>query len=371
MCVVAGRRIAAGSLVGVVALAGCGRIGFEPGDGADGGEVGATVVDARALVPRTVVTFEGSLAGGIYVARAVDDGGLGPPCDLTGVRPEVARVVGHPTVPYVYGLTESLWGVRVACGLDDAVQVGLQADAGRPRADLVLAPALDAGFATFDGIDAIGVARVDLASDGTPANPTSAVAPPMSGALQLDATRGLLVVAGAGAASVNLLGDALSLGSEQARNFDGCDDAIALVPVGGGDDLLAFCGDQPAPQRWRVSDAGLITDVVDVNGVAAAVVAVAAMPSAAARVVLATSGPDAVTLASLDGAGVAEAATALLPAPAVDVAVSADGQLVVAALASGAIHAWRIDGDALVELGPPASSAAPVLALGLTVAIGS
>jgi hypothetical protein len=273
----------------------------------------------------------------------VTDGDIETPCPsqaLPGTLP-FRDIFPHPTLPYVYGVEAGFHGTPVSCGAL-SWSGSSNVTTSRPIQRIGYDASKGVGFFTGDGPSAVGIYRFTTATDGTPTVLGTTDATAQSGALTLDASRGVLYVAGTNVvSSYTLLGGDLTLPTTR-ENATTCAGPVDVVVS--GETVLAFCSDSPDIRRYVNSPFTFDATV----GALGTVDRVLPLPSDRALAARAT--PD-LAIVSLVGGAPTWQVGPTLGSRITGLAVSADGKLAVSArLRDGTtseVATWRIEGTAI------------------------
>ncbi len=322
----------------VVGLAGCGRLDF------------ANQTDAMTdAAPVARYDMSASIHSGssMLVVTPLDGTGFGASCPAVAIAEDQVFMLGHPTMPYVYGMGQDLHGFTVACGTTatTATNVGLSVRQA-PRIALDVADGI--GFFGTDGSANLGLFRVALAADGTPTLLDGVdVANGSSGSVAVEPAQHLVTTLGGGAPgqliAYPLAGAALAFGSPGAA-IDSCN--VPRDVVFSGSHIVVFCEAAILSHTFANTTIGPGT-AVSTTGVEYS----AALPGG--RFVVATQNTGLAILTLVDGAPTLTAGPN--PGTIAALAASSDGAIAVAAVPSAAagmstLIAWQIAGEQLVEL---------------------
>lgn len=334
--------------VALAMLAGCGRIGFDPLATSD---AGPDAPSDALVVPNIgrywVTTAESRAIPAFWVTRPLDDAGFGTPCPEAPATDDYLFLLGHPTLPYAYGLKDDLRGIALGCGATTETLVA-PAAFRRPNMRAILDPTASVGFMTLDGAAQVAVFQFTVAANGVPAANTSADGPAVSSSLALDAPNSLFV-GGDSVLGGYVLGNGLTLPATFAF-APTCAAPIDLIAS--GTFVLSFC--QDTPQIFRN-----LRDPITPSQVGPAPGSPGpfdrAIPLPGDRAVAARSTPPQLLVLALEGGIPTWTDGPLLPARVTALAASADGSVVIATWptspSTATIGAWAVVGDVLVPLG--------------------
>lgn len=272
---------------------------------------------------------------------------LEPPCAPQPVSYAYRYLYPRPASgSYVYGVQGALEGLTPSCtGITETALPRL----GGPRLvqQIVMDATSTVGFFTIDGSGATGVYRFTAASDGAPTVMDMANTPSQGGALALSTADAELYVAGTNLVyRYALVGSALDLPTSFTSG-SGC-----AAPVGlalSGTSLLAFCADSPDIWHYTRSPFGY-TGSVGSPGASSQVVDLGNDTAVIARL-----SPPTLAMVGLGGGTPTWTDGPALPGPAIAMAASADGQVLLTARAidtsTSEIALWTIAGQTITLQG--------------------